>query len=747
MNRWLARSLSILVLLGAVFLSPAISGSAALDSDLIWSQIANGSATFGPSIEWTGEYDQEIADDFDITGTIERIVAGGYGCFQCTPPTVQGVYVRFYEHTVSGPGALQTEYFIPGDDPGFIYDPDEPATLDITLPSPFNATGQHFFSVQMVMNGYWDLWESNRDNPNLSRIYQRDNLGSGEWQFVDIVGMYGNADVVFDLYGTVTGAPRIDSLSHTSLDRSGRLQITGANYGDTQGTGQVLIGGVPAIVGTWSGGLITAYVPETVGPGQVSVQVVTSNGPSNEQTLSVTLRQQVGRLKWRFQAEGLYSVVQPALGPDGSIYAVSVYGELYALTSDGGLQWIVSGAGSKGVDVGPDGTIYAGDENVITAVNPNGTVKWQFEQNPRAFILLGPNVGPDGNIYAVATSGIGVFSLTPTGQLRWTYPEQYRRPITDYQEIDFGYNGSTLQMYFHANDHLRFFSSDGDLVFDSGLFFGRGNPEVGPDQTIYNQGIARYDPDGNLIDSVSYYGASAPHVAPSTGNVYHVASGILRSFLPDLTVRWEKAAGLLLDNPLPDPSDRIIVTGGATSYGVSGFAIALSTQDGSELWRVDFPTEQGLIHIAGSWPSFTPDGNTVYINTLLAGDPLDEYWYIYALDSSGGLPGGCTENCLHSEAINLTAKSKSPTSPVKVTGVVAVQNENGAAVPGATVSVTWLLPNGTTQNKTAITNSLGNATFTTTGPHGTFTLTVTGISKAGYTFDPENSIVTKSITW
>jgi hypothetical protein len=105
------------------------------------------------------------------------------------------------------------------------------------------------------------------------------------------------------------------------------------------------------------------------------------------------------------------------------------------------------------------------------------------------------------------------------------------------------------------------------------------------------------------------------------------------------------------------------------------------------------------------------------------------------------------EDCLRSQSITLTAKAKSPAGPVKITGVVVVKDENGAVVSGATVSATWQLPDGSTQVKTAVTNSQGKASFTTSGGHGVYTLTVTGITKAGYDFDPENSVVTKSITW
>ena len=68
----------------------------------------------------------------------------------------------------------------------------------------------------------------------------------------------------------------------------------------------------------------------------------------------------------------------------------------------------------------PSGSTFPGG---IVAVNPNGTLKWKFAQpagTGGGSIIAGPGVGPDGNVYAVAElNGLGVFSLTPEGVLRW----------------------------------------------------------------------------------------------------------------------------------------------------------------------------------------------------------------------------------------------------------------------------------------------------------------------------------------
>jgi hypothetical protein len=76
-----------------------------------------------------------------------------------------------------------------------------------------------------------------------------------------------------------------------------------------------------------------------------------------------------------------------------------------------------------------------------------------------------------------------------------------------------------------------------------------------------------------------------------------------------------------------------------------------------------------------------------------------------------------------------------------------IQDENGNRKAGVSVDVTWNLPDGTTRNQTATTTTNGLASFKVRGGAGTYTITVTNATLAGYTFDPANSrVLTMSIT-
>ena len=102
-----------------------------------------------------------------------------------------------------------------------------------------------------------------------------------------------------------------------------------------------------------------------------------------------------------------------------------------------------------------------------------------------------------------------------------------------------------------------------------------------------------------------------------------------------------------------------------------------------------------------------------------------------------------TQAVLRSTAISLTT-ARSGRS-IKATGKVAVKDGNGIAVSGATTFVTWNVPSGGTITQTATTNTKGLAAFTVTDLRGSYTLTVTNLTKTGYTFDPANSVLTKTV--
>jgi IPT/TIG domain len=753
------------VLLTLLAASLWMCSPSAAASDLLFSQNADGQSTYGPSQLWSASnVNSEIADDFNVVANIDRVYASG---FIWGAVNFQGVYVRFYQYGADNkPGALQREYFLAAGGPNVRFDQLSGA-IDTTLSPAFAATGRHFLSVQPVIN-YWYWWSANINAPRGQAFYFRNNAVGEAWHHGDNLNLNVNADVSFYLYGAVTGTGVIDSLSANTLPRSGFLEIFGSNFG---GDGTVFIGGIPAPVADWSSTRIVAYVPESAALATLAVKVVTAAGASNTKSLAVTIRPAAAsHVNWRFRMDGPYSEVRAAVGPDKTVYAIDAFFHLYALAPDGGLKWLVRSAGDKGVAVGPDGIIYVASEGFINAFNTDGSAKWSFVQNPRAMICLGVSVGPDGNIYSVGTEGPGVFSLTPAGALRWHLPESYARPIVDYGEIVFGPNGSSQQLYFYANNHLRAVRLDGTPVFanSSGLVSQLKpglQPVVGPDGSVHTV-LSAYTPNGIALWSFPTpypYNVFTPADIGGDGTHYFVQNlSQLFALNPNGSQRWHVTSTSYLAGPIVDSLNTQLIMGSADTLDHAGFILSASAKDGHELWRVTLPAEDptvfnsalgtfGFNQSVSARARFTADGQTAYVMTATAtGDNNTSRSFVYSLNASNGTsptptPTPTPTTALRSTSINLSG-TLMKNNQVSVNGIVAVKDASGAAVPGANVAATWTKPSGTKLSQTASSDTSGGSNFITKGSRGTYTLRVNNITKTGYTFDKTSSVLSKSIT-
>jgi len=149
--------------------------------------------------------DPEAADDFNLEASIERLVIEGAACTGCLPPSLLGVWVRFYDWTAAGPGSLAYSTFVPVGDPGLLVNPASPADVDVILPTPFQATGKHFVSVQLQFHGesWWGWWMSNHNNPSQSSFRWRDRSDGDSWgSYLDALGNPVNSDLALAVHGT-----------------------------------------------------------------------------------------------------------------------------------------------------------------------------------------------------------------------------------------------------------------------------------------------------------------------------------------------------------------------------------------------------------------------------------------------------------------------------------------------------------------------------------------------------------------
>jgi probable HAF family extracellular repeat protein len=107
-------------------------------------------------------------------------------------------------------------------------------------------------------------------------------------------------------------------------------------------------------------------------------------------------------------------------------------------------------------------------------------------------------------------------------------------------------------------------------------------------------------------------------------------------------------------------------------------------------------------------------------------------------------PPECSLHCLRARSVKLSGRLVDGTA--QITGKVAVKDEHGVPVGDAMVAATWTHPDGHTEDHVGWTNDKGKATFSTTGPAGTWRLEVVNIVKSLYTFNPKKSVLSGSVT-
>src|SRR3990172_3939930 len=127
-------------LVGAMMLlNAALAPPSAVAEEIIWQQVYDLQGSWGPSQitpSNPAQLNQELADDFDVVGTVSRVdVTGFNGFFGAGSAPFYGLYVRFYAFGPDGkPGALLAQYYLPRNDPRLWMDfPDYPMSFHATL--------------------------------------------------------------------------------------------------------------------------------------------------------------------------------------------------------------------------------------------------------------------------------------------------------------------------------------------------------------------------------------------------------------------------------------------------------------------------------------------------------------------------------------------------------------------------------------------------------------------------------------
>jgi outer membrane protein assembly factor BamB len=300
----------------------------------------------------------------------------------------------------------------------------------------------------------------------------------------------------------------------------------------------------------------------------------------------------------------------PTLAADGTIYVVRETGQLKALSSSGTTKWTfaITTHPSYPVALSTDGTIYVPEiGNALLAINPDGTLKWKFTVESGYIACSPPVVGKDGTIYGGfynSNSRLGrVYAVRPDGTARWSFPVAGKidTPAIDSEgSIIFGSPNPTKKVYaIRANGTQKWESTVSGGVYYSDCYIFSA-PVVGTDGTVYissNRRLIALSPsDGkvkwNFDTDVLLVEFDTPNgpALDSTGNIYFGSLGIfgsgnLYAVKPDGTLAWRYDAGGEVASPLIITPDGNVIF--ATESGTRKlFAVKASGEPSGSVWPV-----------------------------------------------------------------------------------------------------------------------------------------------------------------
>lgn len=441
------------------------------------------------------------------------------------------------------------------------------------------------------------------------------------------------------------------TLEPSSQTRSGLVRVRGTGFGTG---GKVTVAGITFPVARWSNDLIECYVPAGAPLGSNPLQVLPKSGASAGRISAqfTVLPQEApnGRLTWRVKLADQYVSTRPAIGPDGTIYAVGNFGHVYAVSPQGAIKWVVNVNAAGTIDVLPNGNIVVGGGGGVQALSPtDGSFLWSFAINTP--LLCGPSVGPDGNIYAADDSRwsndvIGAFVLNPNGQKLWSGGIFYRRgggwtP----QEVKFGGGNA----YFWSD-----FSSTGgpalgglNAILIGGGLRWRIDDGVGimPDSAP-NGGVTLFRPSTieqrtasgspSWSQNLNNFGGQpeGEAVVASDGRTYFSTTNAKMNVIsPTGQILHSKVIGGDVSDHVVSPDATRLILENQPNFGVAsqiqGYDPGLNL-----LWSAVLPIDFGVTITVWHRMVFNATGDTVYFGTAGPYTAANEaHCFLYGLDA------------------------------------------------------------------------------------------------------------------
>ncbi len=201
---------------------------------------------------------------------------------------------------------------------------------------------------------------------------------------------------------------------------------------------------------------------------------------------NVTALNQDGSVRWIYQVGDMLTE-SPTIADDGTIYVNDYDGTLYALDSSGNLKWseYTDSLTFNAPAIGFDGIVYLSSTDQLSAIYPNGTLKWTFDpaipENMFTNIETTPSISADGTIY-FCTNGGWLTAVNPDGTRKWY------KDIEDDAEITPSIRDDGVVIVRNGEGTLYAIRPDGSQLwkrtFDAGLSSETGEVVISADHYI-----------------------------------------------------------------------------------------------------------------------------------------------------------------------------------------------------------------------------------------------------------------------
>ena len=262
------------------------------------------------------------------------------------------------------------------------------------------------------------------------------------------------------------------------------------------------------------------------------------------------------KLKWTFKPDNNSAVASIVLGKDGTIYAGANNG-IYAIAPDGTRQWKTQIAGLLYLAGSDDGTLYvASSHGLVFGVLPNGVLSWDPRQGLIGFGAP-PAVGRNGYVLFANTVS-DLFAFRPESSLSPDWSQSTFRPgmISTSSalpgEATVGMNVRNAPALWRdetialPRQHwIHLFDPDGTQAWFSELTPGQlGAAALADDGTVYvpddRQSLFAVGRSGNTVWRVTTDGpVIGSAVVASDGTIFFATSNAVDAVTPDGRIKWQ----------------------------------------------------------------------------------------------------------------------------------------------------------------------------------------------------------------